>query len=90
MAGTNGGVEFGQNEVVSYIQYYRNRSSYALIKKVVFKFFTADEISSAKNTLWLKCEQLGDKPVHKDSNYRKKEDADLRDILNSFKKIDYN
>ena len=35
MVGTNGVKEFCQNEVLSYIQYYRNRSSYALIKMVV-------------------------------------------------------
>jgi hypothetical protein len=76
------------NEVLSYIQFYRNKVTHDNLKKTVLNFYVADEIAIAKETLWSKCSSLGDKPGRRGTSARSLQDADVTDILNAFKKID--
>ena len=76
------------NELLSYVQFYRNRATHDKVKKIVLNFFIPDEITSAKDVLWNYCAFMGDKPIRRDSYVRLKQDADFDDIISVFKKAD--
>ena len=40
------------NDLLTYIQFYFNRSSHENIKKVVCRFYTPEDIADAKSVLW--------------------------------------
>ena len=51
---TDAGIQFLNfvfNAYLSYIQFYRNNSSYDNLRKCVKNFFVGDEITAAKNLL---------------------------------------
>ena len=82
---------FAANELLAYVQFYRNNSNSDNIKKVLINFYFSDEITSAKDTLWLFCgAHLGDKISRRSSTTLNQQDADLSDILAAFKHLDEN
>ena len=87
----NAPTDFVCNELLSYVQFYRNRATHDKIKKIILNFYIADEITSAKDTLWNYCVTfMGDKPIRRDSFARLRQDADIEDIISAFKKADEN
>ena len=82
---------FAANELLAYVQFYRNNSNSDNIKKVVIILYFSDEITSAKDTLWLFCgAHLGDKISRRSSTSRSQQDADFSDILAAFRHLDEN
>ena len=87
----NAPADFVCNELLSYVQLYRNRATHDKIKKIILNFYFADDITSAKDTLWNHCDTfMGDKPIRRDSFARLRQDADIEDIISAFKKADEN
>ena len=81
--------QFVVNELLSYVQFYRNRFPSDNIKKVLLNFYISDEISQAKDVLWNFCgAHLGDKVGRRATQSRSQQDAEVTDILNAFKKLD--
>ena len=87
----NAPTDFVCNELLSYAQFYRNRATHDKVKKIILNFYIADEITSAKDTLWNYCVTfMGDKPIRRDSFARLRQDADIEDTISAFKKADEN
>ena len=73
------------------MQLYRNRATHDKIKKIILKFYIADAITLAKDTLWNYCVTfMDDKSIRRDSFARLRQDADIEDIISAFKKADEN
>ena len=88
----NAPTDFICNELLSNVQFYRNRATHDKIKKIILNFYIADEITSAKNTAWNYCVTfIGDKLIRRDSFVRLRQDADIEDIIiSAFKKAEEN
>ena len=78
----NAPTDFVCNELLSYVQFYRNRATHDKIKKIILNFYIADKITSAKDTLRNYCVTfMGDKPIRRDSFARLRQVADIEDIF---------
>lgn len=79
------------NEMLSYVNFYRDNSSYDCIRKVVLGFYSAAEISDAKKLLFENFkEQLSDCPMpdRRNSSSRPAHEAEVDDILSIFEVLD--
>ena len=75
------------NDLLTYIQFYFNRSSHENIKKVVCRFYTPEDIADAKSVLWNINEVkslMGKGQSRQRSVARDVYEADAQDILNTF------
>lgn len=72
-------------ECLCYINFYRDSFNQDNLKKFVINFFTADEILADKNVFWANVNELGDKQMLRDSNFRMHQDVDLSDFFATFK-----
>ena len=75
------------NEMLSYVNFLINLSTYNSIKKVIRNFYLPFEICEAKDVSYLTCGGLGDKPVCNALSNRSKQEALLLDILADLKKV---
>ena len=79
---------FTINELLAYVNYYRKRCPLDNLKKVVINFYSLEEISDAKEILFVLCkDHLGNKPDRRGSAMRSVQEADV-DIFNAFLKLD--
>ena len=80
------------NEMLSYVNFYRDNSSNDCIRKVVLAFYTAAEISDAKRHLLETFkEQLSDCQVRADrrnSSSRPAHEAEVDDVISIFELLD--
>lgn len=77
------------NPVLTYVQYSFANSTFDGIKRVLIDFYSQEEISSAKQSLWDACtEYLPTFANRQDSNNRSAKEAETLDILNAYKRID--
>ena len=75
--------------VLAYIMSSMQNSSQELIHKAVTGYFTAQQISAAKEALWEKCsDTLGRKPRRVTSSNRPDYDANFLDIFTALEKLD--
>ena len=80
---------FTINELLAYVNYYRKRCPLDNLKKVDINFYSLEEISDAKDVLFVLCkDHLGDKPGRRGLAIRSVQEADFADILNAFLKLD--
>ena len=80
---------FFVNELLCYVFWHFNNSTFDGLKKVLVNFFHPDEVSQAKKLLWEKCSNLLN-PIEnrRGSAARSQQIAEIIDILNAVKKID--
>ena len=90
------GDEFGRmydcinNETLSYIQHYISRSTIENLRNVVVRFYSSDEITTAKSLLWMCVSEdvIGKLEKRKSTTARTALEADVQDILMAFQKLD--
>ena len=64
------------------MQFYRSSFPTDNIKRVVINFYISDEITAAKDVLWLFCGvHLGDKVSRRVTTAKSQQDTDVSDIM---------
>ena len=78
------------NELLAYCTYHAKGSTCEAIKRVIMDFYTPDEITTAKNTMWQEygTDVLGPTPSRQDSPNRSAHEVEIDDLLNAVNVID--
>jgi len=76
------------NALLGYTLYVMQSASREMIRKTILGHFTAVQIAEAKDLLWEKCPDLGEKKKRRDSPGRTEKEANVDDILDAYQKLD--
>ena len=77
------------NELLAYCAFHADRSTTDAIRDVLVRFYTPDEINSAKNELYDECfDVLGVAPVHRDTAARGAHVIAAKEIVDGIRKVD--
>ena len=80
-----------QNEMLTYLMFYYQRSSADMLTKTVLSFYTAEEIVKAKSTIWhLYADVLPPERRRVTTDKRSADAASLADIINAVGELDSN
>ena len=84
-------ITYVENDLLTYIQFYMNRSTNDNIKRVICRFYSPEAIAEAKSVLWdnaIVSAVMGRKPTRQKSVSRDVHEADVSDILTAMFKMD--